>query len=169
MPTSRKLMIAVTLMLVAAAHGQKKLSSWALDNAVIGPESPIHLTPGSSYTAQVMYPNPDGPLSPLKTQVEWSLESPVKGITIDRRSGQIDIAKDTPNGISAKIIARIEGGRRVLKTSLFIFTRESNPFVGEWRVETLCSSRASTDRRCHVTSRNPPVSAPPPCITTASL
>ncbi len=137
MPTSRKLMIAVTLMLVAAAHGQKKLSSWALDNAVIGPESPIHLTPGSSYTAQVMYPNPDGPLSPLKTQVEWSLESPVKGITIDRLSGQIDIAKDTPNGISAKVIARIEGGRRVLKTSLFIFTRESNPFVGEWRVESL--------------------------------
>jgi len=129
--------MALILMLVAAAHGQKKLSSWELDNAVIGPESPIHLIPGSTYTAQIMLVNPDGPLSPLKTKADWSLESAVKGVTINRLSGQIDIAKDTPNGISAKIIARIEGGRRVLKTSLFIFTRESNPFVGEWRVESL--------------------------------
>ncbi len=137
MPTLSKLMIAVTLMLAATAHSQKKLSVWELDNAVIGPESPIHLTPGSTYTAQIMIPNPDGPLSPLKTKADWSLESPVKGVTINRQSGQIDIAKDMPNGISAKIIARIESGRRVLKTSLFIFTRESNPFVGEWRVESL--------------------------------
>lgn len=137
MQTSRKLMLIASLMLAVAAHGQKKLSAWELDNAVIGPESPIHLTPGSTYTPQIMVPNPDGPLSPLKTKAGWSLESPVQGVTINRQSGQIDVAKDAVNGTAAKVIARIEGGRRVLKTSLFIFTRESNPFVGEWRVESL--------------------------------
>src|SRR5258708_8121476 len=88
MPTFSKLMIAVILTLVATAHSQKKLSSWELDNAVIGPESPIHLTPGSSYTAQIMVPNPDGPLSPLKTKADWSLESAVQGRAHKPQSGQ---------------------------------------------------------------------------------
>ena len=155
MPTFSKLMIAVILTLVATAHSQKKLSSWELDNAVIGPESPIHLTPGSSYTAQIMVPNPDGPLSPLKTKADWSLESAVEGVTINRQSGQIDIAKDATNGISAKVIARIEGSRRVLKTSLFVFTRETNPFVGEWRVESLLACGDGHDMKPDYTYKAP--------------
>jgi hypothetical protein len=137
MQTSSKLMIAVILTLAAAAQGQKKLSAWELDNAVIGPDSPIHLTPGSSYTAQIMLPNPDGPLTPLKTQVAWSLESPVTGVTINRQSGKIEVAKEATNGMAAKIVAHIDHGRRVLKSSLFIFTREANPLIGEWTVESL--------------------------------
>src|SRR5258708_38444961 len=126
MPTFSNLMIAVILTLVATAHSQKKLSSWELANAVIGPESPIHLTPGSSYTAQIMVPNPDGPLSPLKTKADWSLESAVAGVTINRQSGQIDIAKDRTNGISAKGIPRHQGGPRVVKNSLFGFPPENH-------------------------------------------
>lgn len=120
-----------------AAQGQKKLSSWELNNVVIGPQSAIELTPGSSYKVQIMIPNPDGPLSPVAAQVLWSLQSPVKGVSVDSASGMITVGKDVPDGATGTVLASIEKGRRVLMARLRVFTRETNPLVGQWSVETL--------------------------------
>ena len=45
-----------------------KQDDWAINNAMIGPDSPIEIRAGSSYQARAMYPVPDGPLFPLKAK-----------------------------------------------------------------------------------------------------
>jgi hypothetical protein len=133
----RKPLLAVILLLTLAAQGQKKLSDYDLREAVIGPDSTIELTPGSSYNAQIMRPTPDGPLYPLNARVAWSLQSSVPGIAVDGKSGVINVGKDVPGETTATILAKIEDGRRVLKASLHVFIRETKPLIGEWAVEAL--------------------------------
>ena len=64
-----------------------------MNNAMIGPDSPIEIRVGSSYQARAMYPVPDGPLIPLKAKVAWSIEPAVKGLSIDS-AGNISVAPD---------------------------------------------------------------------------
>jgi len=137
MKISQALTLTAALLFALAACGQKRLSESDLRDARIGPESIIEITPGSGYSVQVMRPNPDGPLSPLNAQVAWSLESPVPGISIGHKNGLINVEKDVPNGTTVIVRASIEEERRVLKARLHIFTREANPLVGRWHVESL--------------------------------
>jgi hypothetical protein len=155
MQISLKLTLAATLLVALAACGQKKLSDYDLREAMIGPDSTIEITPGSSCKAQIMRPNPDGPLSPLNAQVAWTLESPVNGVSIDGKSGLINVDKDVPNGTTAIVLASIENGRRVLKAKLHVFTRETNPFVGQWRVESLIACSDGHEMKPDATLRAP--------------
>jgi hypothetical protein len=133
----KKLMLTATLLLSLAACGQKKLSDYDLREAVIGPDSTIELTPGSTYNARIMRPTPDGPLYPLNARAAWSLQPPVPGISVDGKSGLITVGKDVPGEATATILANIEDGRRVLRARLHVFTRETKPLVGEWAVDAL--------------------------------
>ena len=151
----QKMALAVTLLLALAAQGQKKLSDYDLREAQIGPDSTIELTPGSSYNAQIMRPTPDGPLFPLTAKVVWTLQSPVPGVSVDGRSGVISVSKDVPNGTTATVLANIENGRRMLKVRLHVFTREVNPFVGQWRVESLIACSDGHEMKPDYTLRAP--------------
>src|SRR5260221_2299998 len=114
----------------------QKADEWAIQNAMIGPSSPIEVQAGSSYQAQAMYPVPDGPLFPLKAGVEWSIAPAVKGISIDAKTGKISVAEDVAHGSTATVQANVAGGRRKLKTKLYVFKRDQNPLVGKWYVDS---------------------------------
>jgi hypothetical protein len=121
-------------MLVAAGLAQKR-NDWAMQNAMIGPESPIEVQAGSSYEAKAMYPVPDGPLFPLQARMDWSIAPAVKGISIDAKTGKISVEASVAHGVSTTVRANVEHGRRMLETKLYVFRREENPFVGQWHVD----------------------------------
>jgi hypothetical protein len=114
---------------------------WAMNNAQIGPNSPIEIAAGGSYDAQVVYPVPDGPLYPLKANVVWSIESPVKGITIDPKSGKITVAESVPHGTTTSVHADVARGKRKLESKLYVYSPKVNPLIGGWNIQstTPCS------------------------------
>jgi len=120
---------------VAATCFAQKSDDWAMQNAMIGPDSPIEVPAGGSYDAQAMYPVPDGPLFRLKASVAWSITPAVNGISIEAKTGKISVAGDVAHGSTATIHADVAGGRRKLETRLYVFRREENPLVGKWYVD----------------------------------
>ena len=123
-------------VIVAAACLAQKPDEWAIQNAMIGPDSPIEVRAGSSYEAQAMYPVPDGPLFPLKATVAWSIAPAVKGISIDAKSGKISVDASVPHGATTTVHANVGNGRRKLTAKLYVFRPEENPLIGRWRVDT---------------------------------
>jgi hypothetical protein len=123
------------LALCAACFGQKKADDWAISNAMIGPDSPIEVSAGSSYQAQAMYPVPDGPLFPLKATVAWSIAPAVKGVSIDAISGKINVSADVEHGTTTTVHADVGSGRRKLTVRLYVFRTDANPLIGKWRVD----------------------------------
>jgi hypothetical protein len=121
-------------VIVAACLAQKP-DEWAIQNAMIGPDSPIEVRAGSSYEAQAMYPVPDGPLFPLKATVAWSIAPAVKGISIDAKSGRISVDADVPHGATTAVHATVGNERRKLTAKLYVFRPEENPLIGRWRVD----------------------------------
>ena len=121
--------------LCAACFGQKKADDWAISNAMIGPDSPIEVSAGSSYQAQAMYPVPDGPLFPLKAAVAWSIAPAVKGVSIDAKTGKISVDAEVPHGTHTTVHANVGDERRKLTTTLYVFRPEENPLIGKWRVD----------------------------------
>jgi hypothetical protein len=128
--------VLILLFLTAAGFGQK-LDSWVVDNARIGPDSPIELTPGSTYNPRVEYPNPDGPMSPLKAKIAWSIKPAVEGIAIDPLTGKIAIANTVPAGTTAIVHASINDGLRKISSKIIIFSLAENPLQGEWIVKSV--------------------------------
>jgi hypothetical protein len=121
--------------LAIACPAQKHPSNgndWPLQNASIGA---VEIAAGTSRQMQVAYPTPDGPSFPLKASVTWSMEKPVKGISIDR-SGMLKVDADVPHGTTATILADVEKGRRKLSGKVYVFHPDENPLIGEWHVDT---------------------------------
>lgn len=131
---------AAVLLLFSRGAGSiqmEKPSRWAIENAQIGPDSPIEIPAGGSYTAEVMYPNPDGPLSPLKADVVWWIEPAVRGILIEAKTGTIIVSRAVPHGTEALLHADIAGRKEKLHTKIFIYSPEKNPLIGTWRIESM--------------------------------
>ena len=122
-------------VIVAAAWLAQKPDQWAIQNAMIGPDSPIEVRAGSSYEAQAMYPVPDGPLFPLKATVAWSIAPAVKGISIDAKSGKINVDAGVPHAATTTVHANVASGRRKLTAKLYVFRPEENPLIGKWFVD----------------------------------
>jgi hypothetical protein len=121
--------------LVIACSAQKNVSSgddWPLQNSSIGS---VEIAAGTSRQMQVTYPTPDGPSFPLKASVTWSMERPVKGISIDK-TGKLTVDADVPHGTTATILADVEHGRRKLSGKVYVFRPDENPLIGEWHVDT---------------------------------
>jgi hypothetical protein len=129
------IVVLVCVAVGAVSMAQKK-DDWAINNAMIGPDSPIELAAGSTYQAQAMYPVPDGPLYPLKAKVSWSIEPEVKGVSIDANSGKITVLANVAHGTSATVAANVDGGRRKLTAKLYVFRPEVNPFAGGWDIDS---------------------------------
>ena len=136
-PYARILLLGVccNAFLAIAFSAQKhpsKADDWPLQNASI--ES-VEIAAGSSRQMQVIYPTPDGPSFPLKASVTWSMETPVKGISIDK-SGMLTVDADIPHGTIATILADVEHGRRKLSGKVYVFHPDENPLIGTWHVDT---------------------------------
>lgn len=123
-------------IMTAAVCLAQKNDEWAMNNAQIGPESPIEVPVGGSFAAQVMYPTPDGPLFPLKAAVVWSIAPAVQGIAIDAASGKITVAADVKHGTTATVHADVAGGRRKLQATVYAFRPDENPLVGRWKIDS---------------------------------
>jgi hypothetical protein len=139
--------MAVVLSMGIRAIGwqAQKPNDWAMNNALIGPDSPIEVPAGGSYNAQVMYPVPDGPLFPLKADVVWWIEPAVKGILIEAKSGHISVAQSVPKGTTATIYADVTGRKTKLQARLYVYSQAENPLVGTWQVESVqaCAAGAT--------------------------
>ena len=109
-----------------------KPNDWAMNNALI---DSVEIAAGSSRQMQVIYPTPDGPSFPLQASVAWSMESAVKGISIDK-SGMLKVDADVPHGTTATILADVEHGRRKLSGKVYVYHPEENPLIGTWHVDT---------------------------------
>jgi hypothetical protein len=109
-----------------------KPDDWAMQNASIGA---VEIAAGSSRQMQVTYPTPDGPSFPLKASVIWSIEPPVKGISIDK-SGKLTVEADVPHGTTATLLADVEHGRKKLSGKVYVYHPDENPLIGTWRVDT---------------------------------
>lgn len=107
-----------------------------MENAQIGPDAPIEIPAGGNYTAQIMYPNPDGPLTPLKADVVWWIEPYVKGIFIEAKAGTIMVSSTVPHGTEALLHADIAGRKEKLHAKIFIYSPQKNPLIGTWSVES---------------------------------
>lgn len=116
---------------------QQKAARWDMDNAQIGPDSPIEIPIGGSYQARVAYPTPDGPLIPLKATVAWSIMPEVKGIAIDPATGKITVAKDVAAGTTATVHANVANGTRKLTAKVVVFNPADIPLMGGWRVQSV--------------------------------
>lgn len=116
----------------AAQKHASKADDWAMQNAGIGP---IEIAAGSSRQLQVTYPTPDGPSFPLKASVTWSMERPVKGISVDK-TGKLTVDADVPHGTTATVLGNVENGRRKLSGKVYVFHPDENPLIGTWHVDT---------------------------------
>ena len=134
--------VALGWLAACAASIAQKTDAWAMQNAMIGPDSPIELAAGSTYQAHAVYPVPDGPLYPLKAKVSWRIEPAVKGVSIDPNSGKITVQADVAHGTTATVAANVDSGRRMLTAKLYVFRPEANPLIGSWGVD---SKRACAD------------------------
>jgi hypothetical protein len=130
-----QLCVIYCIAFFTVACSAQKQNDWAINNAMIGPDSPIEIQAGSAYQARAMYPVPDGPLFPLKERVVWSIEPAVKGIAIDA-DGNIHVAADVPHATTAVVHANLQSVRRKLSEKIFVYRPEKNPLVGIWRVDT---------------------------------
>jgi len=132
---SKSRFLCCFVSMVAAACLAQKNDDWALNNAQIGPGSPMEIAAGSSLVVQVMYPVPDGPLFPLKAAVVWSIAPAVQGITIDA-AGKITVAANVKHGTTATVHADVAGGRRKLQATIYAFRPDENPLVGRWKIDS---------------------------------
>jgi hypothetical protein len=127
-------MVCCSAFLAIACSAQKHTSKgddWPLQNASI---DPVEIPAGTSRQMQVTYPTPDGPSFPLKASVTWSMERPVKGISMDK-TGKLTVAADVLHGTTATILADVEKGRRKLSGKVYVFHPDENPLIGEWHVD----------------------------------
>ncbi|HKT52746.1 MAG TPA: hypothetical protein VJV96_20770 [Candidatus Angelobacter sp.] len=129
-------MLVISLGGKAQSAQTDEPSQWAMDNAMIGPDSPIEVPAGGSYQARVMYPVPDGPLSPLKADVTWWIEPAVKGILVEAKSGMMMVAPTVPRGTSAFLHADIAGRKEKVHAKVYVYSAKSDPLVGNWRVDS---------------------------------
>src|ERR1041385_7201505 len=130
--------------LAIACSAQKpasKADEWALQNAGIGS---VEIAAGTSRQLQVTYPVPDGPEFPLKASVTWSMQQPVKGVSIDK-TGKLTVDADVPHGTTATILADVEHGKRKLSGKVYVFHPDENPLIGQWRVDTHVTCRESQE------------------------
>jgi len=104
-------LVCFNAFLAIACSAQKPASKgddWAMQNAGI---DPIEIAAGTSRQMQVTYPVPDGPSFPLKASVAWSMEQPVKGISIDE-TGKLTVDANVPHGTTATVLADVGKGRK---------------------------------------------------------
>lgn len=123
---------AYSAVAIAAQKPASKGDDWALQNAGIGS---VEIAAGTSRQLQVTYPVPDGPEFPLKANVTWSMEQPVKGISVDK-TGKLAVDADVPHGTTATILADVEHGRRKLSGKVYVFHPDENPLIGTWHADT---------------------------------
>src|SRR6478609_8643319 len=124
-----------SILFAIACLAQKpatKPNDWAMNNASI---DSVEIAAGGSRQMQVIYPTPDGPSFPLKASVTWSMETPVKGISIDK-TGKLTVDAAVPHGTTAMILADVEHGRRKLSGKVYVFHPDENPLIGAWHVDT---------------------------------
>jgi hypothetical protein len=129
--------LGIFLVLGTSVYCQKKkLDPWVLNNAHIGPGSPLEVPAGGSYTARVEYPNPDGPTMRLPAKIGWSIEPAVEGIRIERDTGKITVDAGVASGTTAIVRADVNNGLRKLTGKLVVFSPAEDPLIGNWEVKS---------------------------------
>jgi len=113
----------------------QKIDPWVMDNAHIGPSSPIEIPIGGTYQASVGYPVPDGPVMPLKAKIVWTIFPAVKGIAVDAGTGMITVASDVAGGLTATLHARVANGTKKLTAKIVVFNPVEMPLLGDWKVQ----------------------------------
>jgi hypothetical protein len=69
---------------------------------------------------------------PVPVPASWSVR-PEAGARIDPERGWLNIDPNTPGGSQFTVEAVVEGRDQTVTTDVYVYTPESNPFVGYWQ------------------------------------
>jgi len=92
----------------------------------------LQMLPGESRQLQVVTLDCCYMYNVWQIATVWSIQ-PGEGATLDPLSGLLTVDPETPAGTTYTITANVENSRRLISRTLFIFSPESNPLVGNWR------------------------------------
>ena len=98
------------------------------------------LLPGSEYREELVRWTCCVYQIPVAVTARYYVDPTEKGVSVDPADGTVKVTSDTWPGTKVRLYAVLEGGRRIISQDIYIFTPESNPFVGVWRqtAERLC-------------------------------
>ncbi len=108
------------------------LDSETLSQLRIDPGPTFDLQPGGSIQMTVGVRQCCYIFEPKQACVVWSITGD-QGVHIDPLSGQVKVDSTTASGSNFVINANVENGKRLLTSTLNVYTPGANPLVGTWR------------------------------------
>jgi hypothetical protein len=106
------------------------LDERTLQSLILG-YGPIDMQPGDTRRLQLMRQQCCVLFVPVIADVRFSID-PVPYATIDA-DGVLKVAADASGGVTFRVYADIEHGRRIVSNDVFVNTPQSNPLLGGWR------------------------------------
>jgi hypothetical protein len=133
-----KLMILIFVLVTLGCKlfsGVSSLDEETLKRLEISPDLSSGIQPGETRQFVVGITECCYVFKSNDAQVSWSV-SPTDGVSIDPYTGEFFVEPDTEHGRVYEVSASIEGGRRVITSSVYVVRRDANPLVGFWREQT---------------------------------
>jgi hypothetical protein len=131
----------VTLISTEQASCPTPLDSQTLSQLQISPGPSFDLQPGQARQMKVGITECCVVFTPKQACVVWSIASN-PNVSIDAASGQLTVDAAAVHDSQFIITADVENGKRIITSTLHIFTPAGNPLVGTWHedAELACSS-----------------------------
>ena len=112
----------------------------------------IEMQPGESRRLQLVLPQCCVFFTPVIAAATFSID-PTSYATIDP-DGLLTVNPTAPGGITLRVYANIENGRRIVSNDVYVDTAESNPLLGGWRQ----TAEIPCDGSPEVVATSPPLS-----------
>lgn len=96
---------------------------------------PMAVQAGTSRTMGLGLARADRPcceVEPVDICATFSIDSAIPGVEIDLVSGELDVAPSVPNGTEFRIVADVEGGRRLVTLPVQVYVPNASAIVGTW-------------------------------------
>ncbi|NTW55863.1 MAG: hypothetical protein HGB20_02310 [Chlorobiaceae bacterium] len=98
----------------------------------------IYACPGDTIRLKVMTVNRDFffPMAgkPVDVSPAWNV-APSSGVQLDGQRNMIVIGRDVKDGTVFSVGATLREGVTVRENSVYVYTKEANPFIGNWKEE----------------------------------
>lgn len=112
------------------------LSREERENLLINSLDRIYACPGDTIRLKVMTVSREFffPMAgkPVDVSPAWNVE-PSSGVLLDRQRNMVVIGRDVKDGTVFTVRATLHEGGTVLKNSVYVYTEDANPFIGNWK------------------------------------
>jgi hypothetical protein len=127
-------------LIVVASHSEAReravrstpppLDEQTLNSVVLDDGGNIDMRPGEQRMLRLQYWTCCVYPVPVTADVQFSATLPAH-VSLDP-GGLLTVGPDAYGGTSFRVYANIERGRRIVSTDVYVETKKSNPFVGNW-------------------------------------